>query len=71
MGVLFSSFVQESQNAAILPKIMNLTLTQKQSSTSTWLQMGTKPVWGTLQLWIFLSRNMTAAIDALTRRVEC
>jgi hypothetical protein len=34
-----------------------------------WLKMETKPVWGTLQLWIFLSCNTTGAIDAFTRRV--
>jgi hypothetical protein len=31
--------------------------------------MGTKPVWGTLQLWIFLSCDDNGAIDVFTRRV--
>ena len=34
-----------------------------------WLKMGTKAVWGTLQLWIFLSCDTTGAIDVFTRRV--
>ena len=69
VAVLFSSRAHESQIADALKKFNNLIPSQNRLSMSMWLQMRTKPAWGTLQLWIFLSRNINAAIDVLTRRV--
>ena len=71
VAVLLSSYAQELQNADAVSKIKNSTSSQKRSSMSTWLHMRTKPVWGTLQLWIFLSRDTTGAIKARMRRVGC
>ena len=71
MAVLFSLHAQQPENADDLQKFNNPISSQKRTSISIWLQMGTKPVWGTLQLWIFLSRSITAAIDVLARRVGC
>ena len=69
VAVLFSSHAHESQIADALKKINNLIPSQNRLSMSMWLQMRTKTAGGTLQLWIFLSRNINAAIDVLTRRV--
>ena len=69
VAVFFSSYVEESRNADMVSKNKNMTSSQNRLPISTWLQMGTKPVWGTLQLWIFLSGNINTAIDVLTRRV--
>ena len=69
VAVLFSSHAHESQIADALKKNNNLIPSQNRLSMSMWLQMRTKPAWGTLQLWIFLSCSINAAIDVLTRRV--
>ena len=64
-----SSDAHQSQNAANLPKIKIWHWPKMMPSRSMWLKMGTKPVWGTLQLWIFLSCDSNGAIDMFTRRV--
>jgi len=66
--VLLSSDAHQSQNAANLPKIKNQNSSKTPPSRSMWLKMETKPVWGTLQLWIFLSHATNGAIDVFTRR---
>jgi hypothetical protein len=66
---LLSSDAQPSQIIGIRPKIKNQNSSKTPPSRSMWLKMGTKPVWGTLQLWIFLSCNTTGAIDVFTRRI--
>ena len=67
--MLFSSHAHESQIADAVQKFNNLISSQNRLSISIWLQMGTKPAWGTLQLWLFLPCIFNAAIDVLTRRV--
>jgi len=67
--VLSNSGAHPSQNIDDHPKVKNQKSSNKPSSRSTWLKIGTKPVWGTLQLWIFLSCNTNGAIDVFTRRV--
>mmetsp|Transcript_2447 Transcript_2447/g.4173 ORF Transcript_2447/g.4173 Transcript_2447/m.4173 type:complete len:89 (-) Transcript_2447:487-753(-) len=67
--LLLSSDTQPSQIIDIRPNIENQNSSNKPSSRLIWLKMGTKPVWGTLQLWIFLSCDNSGAIDVFTRRV--
>ena len=67
--LLLSSDTQPSQIIDIRPNIENQNSSKERSSRLIWLKMGTKPVWGTLQLWIFLSCDTNGAIDVFTRRV--
>jgi len=67
--VLLSSDAHQSQNSANLPKIKNQNSSKNRPSRSIWPKMGTKPVSGTLQLWIFLYCDNNGAIDMFARRV--
>ena len=71
MVLLLSSDAQPSQIIDIRPKFENQDSSKERSSRSMWLKMGTKPVWGTWQLLIFLSCVNNGAIDMFTRRVGC
>ena len=66
---LLSSDAQLSQIIDVRPKSPTQNVSQMLPSRSMWLKMGTKPVSGTLQLWIFLSCDNNGAIDVFTRRV--
>ena len=71
MGVLLSSHAQESQNAAILPKI-KIRLCRKIGPQHRCGLIGRKnPLRVSIQLLIFRSYDTTRAIDVLLLRVGC
>ena len=67
--MLLSSDAQPSQIIDVRPKSPTQNVAQRPTSRSIWLKMGTKPVSGTLQLWIFLYCANNGTIDMFTRRV--